>query len=237
VRIRKPNRTPGQDLRDLPTYSIPEAATFLAIPARTLSYWFSGKYRIFHPAGDYEKYSLLSFKDVVEAYMLYVLRKFHNFSSLSIKRSLENLRKETKSQHPLFDLDIRVFANGLLLDRPAHGKRGREVVNLSRHRQLAFGDVTDIFSERILQDKQGQPLQVFPWRDFQTDHVSRPVSIDPEVLSGRLVVTGTRIPVSVLLGLKRAQTPPEEIAKNYRLDVETVEKALRHVEKPLQKVA
>ena len=237
VRIRKPTRTPGQDLRDLPTYSVPEAARFLAIPPRTLSYWFSGRNRIFRPAGNYHTYSLLSFKDVAEAYMLYVLRNYYDFSSRSIKQFLENLKKETRSQHPLFDRDIRVFGSSLLLNRPRHGTRPREVVDL-HHRQLTLAEVTDVFSKRILQDEQGHPLRVFPWRDFQTDHESRPVSIDPEVLSGRLVVTGTRIPVSVLLGMKLANIAPDKIAQDYRLDVETVKKALRHVENPiLRKVA
>src|SRR5271170_3547049 len=64
VRILRPSRKQREDLRDLPTYSIPEAATFLAIPPSTLSYWFSGTRRILHPTGDYRAHSLLSFKDL-----------------------------------------------------------------------------------------------------------------------------------------------------------------------------
>jgi uncharacterized protein (DUF433 family) len=237
VQIRKPSRASRQDLRDLPTYSIPEAATFLAIPPRTLNGWFSGAGRLFSPAGDYKTCSLLSFKDVAEAYMLYVLRHYHHFSAQSIKRSLDNLRKETKSHHPLFTQDIKVFASSLMFEKRSRGKEDRQVVDLSKSRQLAFGEVVDVFSKRILQDEQGQPLRVFPWRYFSEDKDSHPVSIDPEVLSGKLVVTGTRIPVSVLLGMKISNNTPEQIAKNYDLDIEIVNKALRHIEKPLQKVA
>jgi uncharacterized protein (DUF433 family) len=237
VRILKPTRKLGQSLRDLPTYSIPEAAAVLAIPPRTLSYWFSGAHRIFQPAGEYRTHSLLSFKDIAEAYMLYVLRHVHNLSAQSLRDSLLNLRKETKRSHPLFDLDIQVFSRDLLLDIPPRGKRGRQVVNLSQNRQLALGEVIDIFKKRILKDSQGHTLRVFPWRYFTEDNSARPVSIDPEVLSGRLVVTGTRIPVSVLLGMKESQRTTQQIAENYGLDIDTVEKALRHVGKPLQKVA
>ena len=67
--------------------------------------------------------------------------------------------------------------------------------------------------------------------------MSRPVSIDPEVLSGRLVVTGTRIPVNVLLGMKITHRTSQHIAENYGLDIEAVEKALQHVERPPPKVA
>jgi uncharacterized protein (DUF433 family) len=168
--------------------------------------------------------------------MLYVLRHIHNFSAPAIKLSLENLRKETKTKHPLFSKDIRIFANSLLLNKPLRGAREREVISLS-NRQLTMGEITDVFSKRILQDERGEPLQVFPWRYFMEDNASRPVSIDPDVVSGRLVVTGTRIPVSVLLGMKKSNRTITEIAKNYSLDADSVEKALRHVEKPLQKVA
>jgi uncharacterized protein (DUF433 family) len=181
---------------------------------------------------------LLSFTDISEAYMLHVLRSFYKFSPGEIKTALENLRKETRSQHPLFKLDLQVFASrNLLLNRPARANREREVVNLSRNRQLAFGVVTDVFSKRVLRDNEGLPVRVLPWRYFREDHESRPVSIDPEVLSGRPVITGTRIPVSSVIGMRLANKTTEQIADNYGLDVGMVEKALRHFERPLQKVA
>lgn len=150
---------------------------------------------------------------------------------------MANLRKETNSQHPIFIADLKIFARSLLFDKATRGDRGRVVVDLSHDRQLAIPEITDVFSKRILHDPRGQPFLIYPWREFKTDHISQPVSIDPEVLSGRLVVTGTRIPVSALVGMKIRRRTPQEIANNYGLDVETVEKALRHVEKPLPKVA
>lgn len=237
VRVTRPNRGNGQDLRDVPTYTIPEAATFLAVPSRTLHYWFSGKNRVFRPAGDYDNYSLLSFQDVAEAYMLYVLRHFHDFSAARIRHSLENLRKETKSKHPLFHADLSVFDSRLIFEKKARGTVGRQYVDLSNHRQLALPGIVDIYRKRILQDEHKQPLRMFPWRLFSEDNDSRPVSLDPEVLSGRLVVTGTRIPVATLQGLKAANKSLEEIAENYGLGVEVVQKALKHIEKPILKVA
>jgi uncharacterized protein (DUF433 family) len=237
VLTRKPSRQSGQALRDLPIYSIPEAAAFLAIPRRTMHEWFLGPRRLFRPAGDYKSYSLLSFRDLSEAYMVYLLKEFHHLSMFTIRRSLESLRKESKSRKPLMNLDIKVFANSLLLDRPPRGTRGRMVVDLSHSRQLALGDVVDVFTKRILQDSKGQPLAIFPWRFFAQDHESRPVSIDPDVMSGNLVVFGTRVPVRILLGLTLAAKSHEEIAKSYRLDPDAVKKALLHFENPLQKVA
>jgi uncharacterized protein (DUF433 family) len=237
VRVRKPTREVGQDLSDLPTYSISEAASFLAIPPRTMTEWFAVRRGLFTPSGDYGSYSLLSFRDLAEAYMLYVLRHYHHFSLFHMRRVLSELRKETQSQHPLLRTDIKLFASSVMLDKPPRGNRGREVVDLSNNRQLALGEVVDAFSKRILQDDEGQPIRIFPWRLFAEDHESRPVAIDPKVMSGRLVVTGTRIPVSILVGMKIHGKSTSDIAKTYRLDLSIVEKALLHFERPVQKVA
>jgi uncharacterized protein (DUF433 family) len=234
---KKPSRKPRQSLLDVPTYSIPEAAAFLAIPRRTLYRWFMGAGRLFSPAAQVGEYAFLSFKDIAQAYMLFVLREFHEISTLHITRQLQELRKESRSRHPLLSLDIKVMGSALLFDRPARGKRGREVIDLSSNRNLFFGAVADVYAKRILQDQRHQPLQLFPWRFFVKDNESRPVSMDPNVMSGRLVVTGTRIPVSVLLGLRSIGRGPESIASSYRLSVDTVSKALEHIEPTLPKVA
>jgi uncharacterized protein (DUF433 family) len=53
--------------------------------------------------------------------------------------------------------------------------------------------------------------------------------MNPNIMSGRLVVAGTRIPVNTLLGSKRAGETIEQIADDYSLDPEVVEKALIHI--------
>jgi len=227
---RKPSRKLGQDLRDLPLYSIPEAATFLAIPRRTMRVWFRGDRKLFTPAGDYRTHSLLSFKDLSEAYIVHILREVHGLSMSSIRHAIEALRKESKSRNPL-TLDIKLFAKHLILDRPPRGLRGREAVDLSNSRQLALTEVIDLFGQRILQDATGKPIALYPWRMFVQDHESRPLSIDPEVMSGKLVVFGTRIPASAVLGMKLSNRTTEDIASNYRLDTEAVTKVLRHFDK------
>jgi uncharacterized protein (DUF433 family) len=53
--------------------------------------------------------------------------------------------------------------------------------------------------------------------------------MNPEIMSGRLVVIGTRIPVSVLSEEKRAGNSIAEIARDFGLERDIVEKALTHV--------
>ena len=114
----------------------------------------------------------------------------------------------------------------LVYDKPARGKNPRTIASLGQKPgQQSFKEVADLFAERI------EPGEfIYPWRFASTDRDSRPVSMNPRIMSGRLVVAGTRIPVSVLLGSKRAGETVLEIARDYGLDPEIVLKALVHLD-------
>ena len=88
----------------------------------------------------------------------------------------------------------------------------------------------DTWGKRIVEDNQGKAEQIYPWAQANVDDLSRPVSINANVLSGRLVVTGTRVPVETLAGYFTSGKTIEQIAELYRLDVDTVRKALQHLE-------
>jgi uncharacterized protein (DUF433 family) len=230
VLSRKPIRKIGEELRGFPTYTIPEAATFLGISPRTMRDWFSGSAAILTASGHIKELPLLSFKDMVEAYALFLLRSEHDFSMQSLRRVLKNLKKHTRAKRPLISEHLRVFRDDLLLERPARAGRERQLVNLSRDGQLALPDIVDVFAKRVLRNSSGKTVAIFPWRLWIEDQESKPVQINPEVMSGRLVVTGTRIPVSILAARRKTESA-EEIARDYNLPVESVTKALIHVEK------
>jgi uncharacterized protein (DUF433 family) len=52
-------------------------------------------------------------------------------------------------------------------------------------------------------------------------------------VSGRLVVTGTRIPVTVLLAKRIKGRSDVELARAYQISTETVRKALLHIDRTL----
>jgi uncharacterized protein (DUF433 family) len=233
----KPVLKHGEDPRDLPTYTVPEAALFLAIPDRTMQFWFSDEHGLIKPAGEYGRASLLSFRNLTEAYMLEVLRRVYGFSLRSLRKSLIIAKHETRKDHPLLDADIRVFFNALVLNKPARGRSGRQVLNLSKPgSQLAIPGMVDQLAKRIMFDEKRRPYRIYPWRFMMKDN-SRPVAIDPSVLSGRLVVTGTRVPVRTLWKRNLSGETPEELADDYRIGAETVRKALEHIERPVHKAA
>jgi len=160
-----------------------------------------------------------------EAYRVYLLRERFHFSFQFLRRSMRNARKMFRSQHPLQRADaIKECLHDLVYDKPARGASPRTVTSLGeRPGQQLVEEVANMFAERIEAGRF-----IFPWRYAATDHQSRPVSMNPHIMSGRLVVIGTRIPVTVLWGRKRAGANSKEIAKDFGLDREVVDKALTH---------
>jgi len=237
----KPSRQPRQDTRTLATYTIPEAAEMLAINRWTLSDWYDGPDPLLKPAGTYlgnGNIKLLSFRNLEEVYKVHLLRTKHQKSMQSIQSALVDARSETKSEHPLLDYEILVF-NHLSLDVPAKGKRPRRMIPLGKKGQISLyiPGVVETWGHRIIADSKGWGEQIFPWKEAGTDDASRPVSINANVLSGRLVVTGTRVPVQILRSYHEAGKSVEQIAALYKLDVDTVRKALHHLEPEQQKAS
>jgi len=223
---KKPIRRPGQDLRTVPTYTIPEAAEFLAIRPRTMFSWYEGDEPILRASAISGAIHLLSYRDIEEAYRVYLLRERFNFSLQFLKKSMRNARKMFRSQHPLQRADaVKECLKDLVYDKLARGSNPRTITSLGQNPgQQSFKEVVDMFAERI---EPGEFM--YPWRFASTDHDSRPVSMNPNIMSGRLVVVGTRVPVNTLLGSKRAGETIEQIANDYSLEPEVVEKALIHI--------
>ncbi len=226
----KPRREQGQDIRAVPTYTIPEAAEYLGVDAWTVFDWYSGARPVLKPSGYYldTPITLLSFQDIEELYKLYLLRTKFGYSMQYLRKAMIDAREQSGSNHPLLDSKIIAFTY-LAMYCPARGRRAGKVVPLGeKQMSLYIAEVVDVWGKRIIADKKGHTKQIFPWRFAKYDDDSRPVSLDPDVLSGRLVVTGTRIPVRVLNARRNAGESLEGIAKDYGICIESIEKALIH---------
>ena len=139
---------------------------------------------------------------------------------------MRNARRLFPSPPPLPRADaVKECLNDLVYDPPARGKSPRTVTSLAENPgQQSFSEVVDMFAERI------EPGEfIYPWRFASPAHISRPVSMNPYIVSGRLVVFGTRIPANFLLGGKQAGETVEDIAKDFSLDLDIVQKALVHL--------
>jgi uncharacterized protein (DUF433 family) len=232
---KKPTRKAGEDLYTFPSHTIPEAAEALGIDGWTLLSWYSKQDPLLKPSGwygDEQAFALLSFRDLEEAYKLHLLRTKFGQTMQYLQKALKDARKETKSEHPLVECKLIVF-NYLALDKPARGRGSRKVLPLgfSGTKSQLIPEVVDAWGRRIVADKKGKTIRIFPWRLAKTDNDSRPVSIDPDVMSGRLVITGTRIPARVVRSRSMGGETPEQIANDYGISPELVSKALIHLDK------
>lgn len=209
----------------VPTYTIPEASSFLAINTRTLFSWYEGNDPILKASGASGLIHLLSYRDLEEAYRVYLLREKFHFPLQFLRKSMLNARRMFRSNHPLQRVDaVKECLSDLIYDKPARGSKSRTVTSLGQYPgQQVVREVADLFAERIEPENF-----IFPWRFAATD-ASRPVSMNPNIMSGRLVVQGTRIPVSALLESRRSGAKIPEIARDYDLDPDIVEKALIHI--------
>jgi uncharacterized protein (DUF433 family) len=222
----KPIRQPRQNIRRLPTYTIPEAASFLAIKPRTLLSWYEGNDPILKASAMHGSIHLLSYQDLEEAYRVHLLREKYGFSFQFLRKAMRNARKMFRSQHPLHRVDaVKECLEDLVYEKPRRGQNPRTITSLGQKPGQQFvKEVADLFAERIEPD-----TAIYPWR-FAANDKSRPVSLSPHIMSGRLVVTGTRIPVQVLWGRKKAGEKADEIARDYGLDSHTVQQALAHID-------
>lgn len=225
----KPIRKRGEDLREFPTYTIPEVALFLGVSRFTLWDWFSGPDPLLKPSGHIGHLPLLSFQDVAEAYAIYMLRVHHRLSMQTIRRNLKNLTKYTNAKHPLVSEHLKVLERRILLERAKKGPSLRHHIDLDSG-QLVMNEVVDIFANRVNTTATGRVTTIYPWRFWREDRDSKPVEIDAEIMSGRLVITGTRIPVSAVVDRHKIESA-DSIADDYGIPVDSVTKAILHVEK------
>jgi uncharacterized protein (DUF433 family) len=146
---------------------------------------------------------------------------------------MSDARDKTGSKHPLLTHEIDVM-DRLALIVPGRGKRKRRAITLGDPSVPDyFPEVVKAWGIRISKAR----AEIFPWRYASQDDTSMPVSLNPEIMSGRLVLRGTRIPVNILWGRVKLGEKVENIAEDYRLETTQVQQALTHIDETIPKVA
>ena len=133
-------RAGTNDPRELPAYTISEAAHYLAVPAATLRYWSVGR-------GDYKPLievperapTLLSFLNLTELHVLAAIRREHEVKMPSIRRAIQYLaahaRQAMDKRHPLISRGLET--DGLDLFAEQYG----QLINISRAGQTAMREI------------------------------------------------------------------------------------------------
>lgn len=228
----------GHRILDVPLYSVFEAARYLQIPQNTLRTWVAGReYRLrsgrsrrsepiieLAEAGD----SRLSFNNLTEAHVLDALRRQYRVELPQIRRAVVYLREQFHTRQPL--VHHQMLTDGKHLFVEAAGVE--EMINASRHGQLAMRDLIGLHLQRVEWDKDGFIARLYPFtrsRRVLEDGALQPrvVTMDPRVEFGRPVLKTSAIPTAVIADRYKAGESVADLADDYGEDPLNIEEAIR----------
>jgi len=233
----------GRDPRQIPTYSLVEAAHYLQIPKATLASWIRGRYYptkggghgrsepiIVRPDQDLP---LLSFTNLVEAHVLDAIRYFHHVPLKNVRYAVSYLRRASGSPHPLADYWFKLRGVELIVDE------GGLIVNATRQGQLEMKTVIRAYLERVARDPQGAAESLYPYLTRHPESVEdqpKLVRIDPRISFGKPILVGVGVPTAVIADRYYAGERISALARDYACEASQIEDAIRY-EGALQQAA
>lgn len=213
---------------EVPNYTIEESARYLHVPLSTMHYWVIG-----------EEYSaplttifsrrplLLSFKNLVECFVLESLRHVHGVSLRRIRRDLEELRREKPSKYPLADYQLSTKGKKTIY---LEDDEGHTLVSLTAGGQQAF-DFLHPYLKRVERNTEGIAQRLFPFTRkeylLSTTQAPQIVVIDPTVAFGMPVLVNSRISTAFLLSRKNGGATIPQLAADYGRPEAEIEEAIR----------
>lgn len=225
----------GRDPRDLPAYTVVEAAHYLRIPENTVRAWTFGRSfstlrgarhakPVVVPADRAGR--LLSFVNLLELHVLDAIRRRHRVQLPRVRNAVDYLRERYGVAHPLVEQAMETDGVDLFVER--YGR----LVNVSREGQGVIRDLMRLHLDRIERDTRGLAVRLFPFTRRPTDVLAadrqpRIVAIDPRVAFGRPVLTGSRIPTIEIAERYKAGDSIAELAADYDRSAVDIEEAIR----------
>lgn len=235
--------TYGNDLREIPAYTITEAARHLNMPLPTLRSWVKGRYypvgngeerRFFEPAIilPESNRSQLSFINLIEAHVLDGMRRQHSVPFYNVRRGLEFLKQHfPSSAHPLADNWFQTDGFDLYIE----DYLGR-IINVSQSGQIEMKELIQSYLKRIERDVKGIPTRLFPFVKTRSRQEPPLVVIDPLISFGKPVLVGSGIPTSIIAERFYAGDSTDVLAKDYGRERSEIEEAVQY-EAPTSKAA
>jgi uncharacterized protein (DUF433 family) len=151
----------------------------------------------------------------------------HGIGISSIRRDVEELRRERSSKYPLADYQLATRGRKIYLDDD------EELVSLSAGGQGAFKQILDPFLRRVDRNTYGIAKRLFPFtraeHQIMPNDAPRIVVIDPNVAFGKPVLVDSRISTSFLLSRKKGGATIKQLASDYGRTEEEIEEAI-HLE-------
>jgi uncharacterized protein (DUF433 family) len=215
------------DAREMPRYTIPEIALYVRAKQPTLETWIRG-YSSHRPLirRPVEGDPRLSYHNLVEAYVLDVLRRRMLIPLQTIRRGIELARQRHGIDRLLLSHRLRARRGNILLEVMG----GYE--NIGRHGQQEIPEVVRSYLHRI-EYRNGLPVRLYPVTRTDDPDSPRRVVILPDVGFGRPVTERKLISTAVISDRFNAGESVGDLADDYDLSPEDVEEAIRAERSPL----
>ncbi|HSQ67021.1 MAG TPA: DUF433 domain-containing protein [Polyangiaceae bacterium] len=215
--------TRPNDPRDVPAYTVAEAAALVRVPVSTLKTWIHGEGKasrglLVLPKG---RPRLLAFSHLVEAFVLAAIRRGHGVALQRVRRAIRFVQHDLEIERPLIHAKFRTDGVDLFVEQ--WGK----LVNASRDGQLAMRGSLESSLRRVDWDRNGLAVRLFPIVRAPGAEQPKTIVIDPERGFGQPTLAGTGIRVDVIVSRYRAGESAAELAKDYRVDQELIDDAVR----------
>lgn len=214
------------DPRDIPIYSISDAAKYLRIPVGTIRSWtvsISNGSNFSKPLILTQdiKPKLLSFTNLVEIHVLRAIRKHHQMQRDKVRIALDYIQEKFQVLHPLASEKFSTNGVDLFIEKYA------SLFNASEYWRTDLKSSFNTHFQRIEFDKNGFAMKLFPFTASQEENNPRIVVIDPRIAFGRLVIAETGIPTTVLAQRLKAGESIQDLAYDYKCDRLKIEEAIR----------
>jgi uncharacterized protein (DUF433 family) len=209
---------PAIDPREVPLYTVAEAAHYLRIPRKTLSDWVNMERGIITPAEGPP--ARLSFSNFAEAFVLAALRRRHDVPLQRIRTAVAYVRQTMGVDRPL--IHKRFSTDGAQIFVEHMGR----TVSASQQGQIILEAIARRFT-RIDWDELGIAMQLFPLARSTEGDQPRSIVINPRLGFGRPVLAGTGIRVEVITSRYRAGDSHALLAEDYGVKLELIEDAIR----------
>jgi uncharacterized protein (DUF433 family) len=214
------------DVREHPRYSVQEAAEYLHMPASTLKAWTRGQDYIDRKTGKRKtfesvieaadpKNKLLSFYNLAEAHLLRSTIE-RDIPLANLRKALEYLREHVAGKHPLLRKDFRTYGKKIFLTELG------ETINITSPQGNLF--MESIFDEYLLRlewdEAELMPMLIYP---IGTNRLV----INPLISSGKPVIKGTGVMVSILLDRHKIGESIPDLANDYGIQPFEIEEAIK----------
>lgn len=227
-----------EDPRDVPSYSIADAAHYLRMPAATVRSWALG--RPYEVAKGKRQWAalidpaepgpppLLSFLNVVELHVLRAMRRDHQLKVPIIRTALEYVTERLGVERPLVHEEFRTDGVHLFVERLG------KLLSVSQAGQGTLEGVLEGHLARIERDERGLAQRLFPFvRDPSRLDDPMNVMIDPRFAFGRPALRESGITTRAILERWMAGESPEDLARDYDRTVAEIDDAVRAEYRPI----